>query len=141
MSRPAVASAALAATAAAVAGYLTWEHAHGAAPVCLAGGGGCQTVASSPYARIAGVPVAALGLTGALTLLALALVPALWARTAAGAIAIGGFLFSAYLTAMEIFVIDAICQWCVASACLWTAMCVLECWRWRTALLEAAPDS
>jgi uncharacterized membrane protein len=31
-----------------------------------------------------------------------------------------GFGFSAYLTYLELFVIDAICQWCVASAVLMT---------------------
>lgn len=136
MRRLALVSLALAGVETAVAGYLTWEHGHGAAPVCLAGGGGCQTVAESDYAKIAGMPVAALGLLGALALVALAPWSQLIPRTAAGMLALVGFLFSAYLTFIELFVIDAICQWCVASACLWTAMAVVECWRWRAALLE-----
>jgi hypothetical protein len=36
-----------------------------------------------------------------------------------------GFGFSAYLTYLELFVIDAICQWCVASAVLMTALFAL----------------
>ena len=35
-------------------------------------------------------------------------------------LALVGFGFSAYLTYLELFVIDAICQWCVASAVLMT---------------------
>jgi uncharacterized membrane protein len=37
-----------------------------------------------------------------------------------------GFLFTAYLTYLELFVIDAICQWCVVSAVITTAMLILE---------------
>ena len=36
--------------------------------------------------------------------------------------ALVGFGFSAYLTYLELFVIDAICQWCVASAVLMTIL-------------------
>ena len=41
------------------------------------------------------------------------------------ALAISGVLFSAYLTYVELFVIDAICIWCVASAMLITVIALL----------------
>jgi len=48
----------------------------------------------------------------------------------AGAVlALGGFGFSAYLTYRELFTINAICQWCVASAVLMTVLAVLTVWR------------
>jgi vitamin K epoxide reductase family protein len=47
------------------------------------------------------------------------------ARAAGFATALVGFGFSAYLTYRELFTIHAICQWCVASAVLMTALVVL----------------
>jgi uncharacterized membrane protein len=46
--------------------------------------------------------------------------------------ALVGTLFSAYLTYLEIFVIHAICQWCVASAAIMVAALIcasLAAWR------------
>ncbi|CAN5867982.1 hypothetical protein BH18ACT11_BH18ACT11_25030 [soil metagenome] len=45
-----------------ISAYLTWTHFAGLAPICTAGGEGCETVQSSRYATILGVPVALLGL-------------------------------------------------------------------------------
>jgi uncharacterized membrane protein len=114
--------------------YLTWVHLRGVAPVCLAGGGGCETVQSSRYAEILGVPVAALGLGGYAGLLLAALL-----RGEAGAllglfVTLVSVLFSAYLTYLELFVIYAICQWCVSSAALMTVafiLCVIRIGRLR----------
>lgn len=138
MSRARSVSLALASAEGVVAGYLTWAHGRGEAPACLAGsgGGGCATVADSRYAEIAGVPVAALGLAGALALVGLALTPGAGARALAGALALGGFLFSAYLTAISLLVIEAMCQWCLASFSLWGAMALHEGWRWRAAVRQ-----
>jgi uncharacterized membrane protein len=44
-------------------------------------------------------------------------------------LALAGFGFSAYLTYRELFTIDAICQWCVASAAVMTALAVTCVWR------------
>jgi uncharacterized membrane protein len=46
-----------------------------------------------------------------------------------------GTLFSAYLTYLEVFVIGAICQWCVASAAIMAA--ALACAAFRVARLPA----
>lgn len=105
--------------------YLTWVHLLGLSPVCLSGNGGCETVQSSRYAEILGVPVAALGMGGYAGLLLSAVL-----RGEAGAllglfVTLVSVLFSAYLTYLELFVIYAICQWCVSSAALMTAAFIL----------------
>src|SRR5919112_3527951 len=52
----------LAALGALISAYLTWTHFAGLTPVCTGSGGGCETVQSSRYASILGIPVALLGL-------------------------------------------------------------------------------
>ncbi len=114
-----------------VSAYLTWVHLAGAEPVCAFGGGGCRAVQASPYAAVLGVPVPMLGLAGYACLLLAATL-----RGEAGAylgllVAPVGALFSAYLTYLEVFVIGAICQWCVASAAIMFG--ALACAALRTA--------
>lgn len=112
----------------AIAGYLTYVHYAGVEPVCTSGGA-CQQVQSSEYAELAGVPVALLGLLGYAALLASALVRADAGKLGGAVAGLTGFGFSGYLTYRELFTIDAICQWCVASAILMTALAVLTVWR------------
>ena len=104
-----------------ISAYLTWAHFAGLEPVCAAGSHGCQTVQASRYATVLSVPVAVLGLAGYVGLLLAAA-----QKGEAGAylgllVALVGTLFSAYLTYLEVFVIGAICQWCVASAAIMAA--------------------
>jgi uncharacterized membrane protein len=108
-----------------VAGYLTYVHYAGLQPFCAGGGHGCERVQSSTYAMLGGIPVAVIGLAGYVAIAAALLASGERARLAAAALAVSGFGFSAYLTYLELFVIDAICQWCVASAVLLTALMVL----------------
>jgi uncharacterized membrane protein len=108
----------------AVAGYLTYVHFAGIKPICAASGG-CETVQSSAYSKLAGVPVAVLGLASYVVIVATALIRAELAKVAGCLTALVGFGFSAYLTYRELFTIDAICQWCVASAVLMTVLAVL----------------
>lgn len=105
----------------AISAYLAWVQAAGVEPVCVAGGDGCQTVQSSRYAAVMGVPMPVFGLAGYAGLLVAACL-----KGEAGAylgllLALTGTLFSAYLTYLEIFEIGAICQWCVASALIMAA--------------------
>jgi uncharacterized membrane protein len=87
------------------------------------GTGGCETVQLSPQSRFLGVEVALIGVIGYAVLLGLALLalqprfagPGLPSRLLAW-LAGGGVLFTAYLTYLELFVIGAICRYCVASA-------------------------
>ncbi len=104
----------------AISAYLTWVHYAGIEPVCT-GISDCERVQNSDYAELAGIPVAVLGVVGyAAILVSLALrveVTVLLSYTAVG--------FSAYLTWAELFKIDAICQWCVASAVASVAIAAL----------------
>lgn len=56
-------------------------------------------------------------------------------------IALAGTLYSAYLTYLELFVIHAICQWCVTSASLVTALLLVEGWGLRRLLRGAAHET
>ena len=85
------------------------------------GSGDCETVQTSAWSRFAGVEVALLGVVGYGALLVVALIalqPSArrWPANLLTALAAGGVLFSAYLTYVELFVIHAICRWCVGSA-------------------------
>lgn len=98
----------------AVAGYLTWAHFADTSVLCVAGGG-CETVQESEYAEIAGIPVAVLGLGSYVIILALVAWDSVGARLAAASLAFVGFLFSMYLLVLQLFVIDAVCIWCMAN--------------------------
>jgi uncharacterized membrane protein len=107
-----------------VAGYLTYVHYAGLHPVCVSSGG-CETVQSSHYAKLAGIPVPVLGLLGYAGILGSLLIRGDTGRMATAGLAIVGFGFSLYLTYLELFVIKAICQWCVGSAVIMTALAIL----------------
>jgi len=113
-----IAAAVLAIAGIGVATYIAIAESGGGAPRCLAGGHGCETVAESRYSHLLGINVALIGIAGYALLLAAALVPGDAGRLGGFLAALVGFGFSAYLTYLELFVIDAICQWCVASAVL-----------------------
>ncbi len=102
-----------------IAGYLAAIRLAGGLPVCVPGGG-CETVALSDYSTLFGVPVAVLGLAFSI---ALATAVVGWIVTesrrplyAAYALSLFGVVFVAYLTYLELFVIHAVCAWCVAYA-------------------------
>jgi uncharacterized membrane protein len=93
------------------------------------GTGGCETVQLSQWSRFAGLEVALIGLAGYAGLLALslaALQPTLagrcWPVKLLAALAGLGVLFAGYLTYLELFVIHAICRWCVASGLIIVAI-------------------
>ncbi len=119
----------LAVAGALISAYLTWSYLRGITPVCVGGSSGCETVQTSRYAEILGIPVASLGLLAYAGLLGSALVRHERAALFGLLIALVGTLFSAYLTYLEIFVIGAFCQWCVASATLMVASLLLTALR------------
>ena len=107
-----------------VAGYLTWVHYAHLEPVCVGGGGGCAKVQASEQSELAGVPVALLGLLAYVVLLAANLARGELARMAAALTALTGAGFSVYLTIESVTVIEATCQWCLASLVLMCALAV-----------------
>src|SRR6476659_6722756 len=119
-------TAVLALIGSAIAGYLTWVHYAGLDPVCVGGGGGCERVQSSRWAELAGIPVAVLGLAGYVAILASLALPEEAGAFVAAFLSLVGFGFSCWLTYVEIAKIDAICQWCVASAVLMTALSIVS---------------
>ncbi|MFN8557511.1 MAG: vitamin K epoxide reductase family protein [Dehalococcoidia bacterium] len=118
--------AALAAAGAGISAYLTFVHLTHRSVFC-AGFSSCDTVNASPYAELAGVPVALLGLGAYVVILGLALAAGrvTWAEPALLLTAFFGLLYSAYLTWIELAVIHAVCAWCVASAIVITAITAL----------------
>jgi uncharacterized membrane protein len=105
-----------------VATYIAIADSGGGSPVCIAGGHGCRTVAESSYSHLAGINIAVFGVVGYVLLLGCALLRGDAPRIAGFAVSLVGFGYSLYLTYLELFTIDAICQWCVASAVLMTLL-------------------
>ena len=108
-----------------IATYLTIVHYTGGAPVCAIAHG-CETVQKSDYSKLAGVPVAVLGLLGYLGILAALIRDDENSRSIAAFLSIVGFGFSAWLTYTELALINAICIWCVGSAICMTILAVLN---------------
>jgi uncharacterized membrane protein len=109
-----VAVAAVAVAGLAVASYLTYVHYRPAALVCT-GGGGCETVQESDYATLVGVPVALLGAMAYAAVLGLTAVDTHLTRTLTAVVALAALGFAAYLVALQAFVVDAWCMWCLAN--------------------------
>jgi uncharacterized membrane protein len=85
--------------------------------------GSCERVNTSPWAMFMGLPVAAWGLGTyvVLFILAIAGIQGVAPRLTAWALVLlsgWGVAFSAWLTYLELYVIHAICMWCVISATL-----------------------
>jgi uncharacterized membrane protein len=120
-----VVSFAVAAVGLGVAGYLTVVHYSGGSPVCAIAHG-CATVQQSEYASLAGVPVALLGVIGYAAILAGLAVDTEPARMATAFLALAGAGFSVWLTYVEVFTLEAICIWCVASAVCMVALAALS---------------
>lgn len=115
-------------------GYLTYSHYADQATVC-AGIGSCEFVQTSEYSEIIGIPVALFGLLFFVGLGSLSLLRVIlwrreveWARPLAFSMALGGTAFVSYLTYIELFVIDAICVWCVATAAITIASLFAVLW-------------
>ena len=98
-----------------LAGFLSVVELGGGVPSC----GplhGCETVATSEYSRIGGIPVAVFGVALSLILLTLALA---WIRTdnpllldVHCGLSLIGVIFEVYFLSLQVFVIHAVCVWC-----------------------------
>jgi uncharacterized membrane protein len=115
-----------------VSGYLTWAHVADASVAC-GQSHSCDIVQQSVYSTIAGIPVALLGLLAYAALLVLSMLRGHSSENldeyiplAVFGISLIGVLYSAYLTYLEVFVIYAICRWCVSSAIIMTLIFILS---------------
>jgi uncharacterized membrane protein len=115
-----------------VAGYLSFVETLKVVAIC-GPVGDCNTVQSSPFARLFGLlPVGWLGLLGYVAILIAWTVgqlskggPSDLAAVAVFALALFGVLFSMYLTYLELAVILAVCMWCLASAVIMALLLIL----------------
>jgi uncharacterized membrane protein len=125
--RSRLAIVALAALGTTVSAYLSWVHLSGALALCV-GVGGCEAVQSSRYATIGPVPVALIGLFGFAAILAAAIAFARGVNTASllFGLSLAASAYTAYLTYIEVFVLGAICPWCVSVALFSLAICFLS---------------
>ena len=128
-----------------VATYL-WLYKAGVIGTLACGDGSCETVQLSRWAMLLSLPVAAWGVAFYAVVFAVAfmLVQERWAGSQRIALALlaltaWGFLFSAWLTYLELFVIHAICRWCVVSAVIATVLFALALWDWRAVRSAAVP--
>ncbi|UYN91239.1 MAG: vitamin K epoxide reductase family protein [Anaerolineales bacterium] len=110
--------------------------------VCAVGGG-CAIVNTSPYASLWGIPIAAIGGAAFLTMLIVLLLEersdffAINGSLIVFGLSLIGVLYSAYLTYLELYVIHAICPFCVVSAIILVAMLVVSILRVRNELQTA----
>ena len=100
--------------------------------------GSCEAVQTSRWSTFLGLPVAAWGLAFYASVLAVALTGLMERYEDSRPLALGmlaltawGALFSLWLTYLELFVIRAICQWCVISAVLAVGLTVVSYLDWR----------
>jgi uncharacterized membrane protein len=112
--------------------------------------GSCETVNTSRWATFLGIPVAAWGLGTYLLILVLAIAGVQERFEASRTISLAllgisgwSVLFSGWLTYLELFVIKAICIWCVTSAVLMLAIFAVSLLDWREvgARPTAEPDA
>ena len=114
-----------------VSGYLAYKRMAGGSLACTRWAQ-CDVVNNSLYSKFLGIPVSLIGLVAYLVLLALAVA----ALRTDGRVqrqmlllsllfSIGGVGFSVYLTYIEIYVIEALCSWCVASAIIITLLAIV----------------
>src|SRR5262249_6114581 len=105
---------------AALCSYLLYVRYSGAVLACSSGG--CEAVQRSSYSKLAGVPVAALGLAAYLGVLAASVSRAEIAPLGGVTIALAGMAVASYLLYPQLAVRHAVCDWCLASDALVTAL-------------------
>lgn len=107
--------------------YLTIEHVTGQSVRCTIISG-CSEVLSSPYAVMAGIPLAAIGAAAYFTVFSLAIL-ALFGYRIAGKLLLplvgAMFLISLWLIYLQAFVIREFCQYCLLSAAITLALFVV----------------
>jgi uncharacterized membrane protein len=106
-----------------IAGYLTYVHYTGLRSICGISHG-CETVQTSSYASLLGVPVALLGLISYVLIFVSLRLPGERPLLGGYALTLIAFAFSMYLTYREIVTIHAICTCCVSSTIVFTLLVI-----------------
>lgn len=104
--------------------YLTVEHVTGQSVKCTLISG-CSEVLSSPYAVVAGIPLAAIGAAAYFTVFSLATLAAFGYRAAGTLLTpllTAMFVVSLWLIYLQAFVIREFCQYCLLSAAITTGL-------------------
>src|ERR1044072_5620767 len=107
--------------------YLTVEHLTGETVRCTITSG-CSEVLSSPYAVVAGIPLAVIGAAAYFTVFSLATL-AVFGYRAAGTLLTpvlsAMFVVSIWLVYLQAFVIRQFCQYCLFSAAITSALLLI----------------
>jgi uncharacterized membrane protein len=99
--------------------------------MCI-GSGGCETVNTSIYSSINGIPVAAVGIFGYVALLGILLLESKIAFLKSNgsmvffSIALIGFFFTLWLIYVEVALLDAYCPFCITSQITMTLIFILS---------------
>ena len=112
-----------------VTSYLVAVRYSGGQALCSTGG--CETVQHSRYAKVGGVPVAVLGLAGYLALLGTSGLRSEIAAFVGACVAVTGLVFALYLVYVQVALIGATCDWCLASDALLALLVPLTLLRLR----------
>lgn len=114
--------------------YLSYVHYNLDALVCS--GGGCEIVQTSRYSEMFGIPIAFMGvamflaLIGAIVYRELQPEHADLITTGMVVILLTAVIYWAYLTYVELYVINAVCQWCVITSIATLLLLIIESYRW-----------
>lgn len=124
--------------------YLTYVHYNIDALVCSTGG--CEIVQTSEYSEMFGIPIALLGL-GMFAILIIATIirevmPGFADIIGTGVVVIllTAVIYWGYLTWLELNVIHAVCQWCVATSIVTVALFLVEMFRWYQGYKELGSE-
>ena len=118
--------------------YLTWIKLTGAYAACV-NIGDCESVNSSRFAEIGGIPIALIGLVGYLAILVIFLlelrIPTRidFLRLILFGVTLAGSMYSLYLTYLEVFVLYAVCPYCVVSAAVMLGLFGVSIFRLKAA--------
>lgn len=119
-----------------VAAYL-YLYKIGMVGTMVCGTGSCELVQTSRWSRFLGIEVSLLGVLGYAAMFGVSLAglqpaqqPRRWPDTAMFLLSTGALLFSGYLTYAELFLIHAICRWCVASAVIVLLLFLVAFYGW-----------
>lgn len=124
--------------------YLVWVKFTGNYAIC-GPIGNCESVNSSQYSEIFGVPIALLGAGAYLVMVVLLLLEprgSFWAESGpiiVFGMSLIGVLYSIYLTYIEIAILKAICPYCVISAIILVSLLIISAIRLSQSLGD--PDA